>query len=141
MRRDQGSVMVYALGGVLLVLAVVLVLADTSSLFMRRAALLAIADNAAIAAANAVDVPSIYETGVTERLRLDPVEAQSLAQSVVGATQDARLADVLLDSVEVVADAVTVTLSAAVPAPLSGITGTRTLRIRAQASAAMPTRS
>ncbi len=141
MTRDEGSVLIYALGGVLLVLAVVLVLADTSSLFMRRAALLTVADGAAVAAANAVDLPAIYETGVTDVLALDPDQARSLAQASVDAVDDARLADVRLDSVEVTQDGVTVLVSAAVPAPLSGITGSRAVRIRARASAALPTRA
>ncbi len=140
MKRDDGTVMVLALAGALLVLAVVLVLTDTSSLFMRRAALLTVADSAAIAAANAIDVPSLYDTGINASLPLDPVQAQALAEVYVQGVEDARLSDVRLDSVVVSSDEVAVIVSAAVPSPLSGITGTRTMRIRARASASAPTR-
>jgi len=60
---DRGTVMVLALGGMLLALTVALVLADASSLFMRRTALMAVADEAAIAAASAIDVAALYEQG------------------------------------------------------------------------------
>lgn len=140
MRRDDGTVLVYALAGALLVLAVILVLADTSSLFMRRSALMMVADNAAIAAANAIDVPSIYDTGVGGGLSLDPEQAAALAQAAVDAVDDARLADVRLDAVEVASGVVTVLVSAALPSPLSAISGDRGLRMRARASAGTLTR-
>jgi hypothetical protein len=140
MRADHGTVMVYALGGVLLVLAVILVLADTSSLFMRQAALMMVADDAAIAAANAIDVEAIYAQGVGDVLRLDPELAHWFAAASVSATTDARLDDVQLDSVAVVGDAVEVVVSASVPLELGPIAGNRKLRIRARASATTPTR-
>lgn len=132
--------LVYALGGVLLVLSVVLVLADTSSLFMRRAALMTVADDAAIAAANAIDVNAIYANGVSDSLGLDPALARAYAQAAVDGTQDARLTDVRLDAVMVFANAVEVRVSAAIPSPIGGITGNRSLRIRASATASTPTR-
>lgn len=140
LRRDEGTVLVYALGGVLLVLSVVLVLTDTSSLFMRRAALMTVADDAAIAAANAIDVNAIYANGVGDSLGLDPVLARDYAQVAVDGAQDARLTDVRLDAVMVFANAVEVRVSAAVPSPISGFTGDRSLRIRASATASTPTR-
>lgn len=140
LRRDEGTVLVYALGGVLLVLSVVLVLADTSSLFMRRAALMTVADDAAIAAANAIDVNAIYANGVGDSLGLDPALARAYAQAAVDGTQDARLSDVRLDAITVYAGAVEVRLSAAVPSPIGDIVGNRRLRIRASATAMTPTR-
>lgn len=140
MRRDDGSVLIHAIGGVLLVLTVTLVLADTSSLFMRRTALMMIADDAAIAAAGAIDVEAIYEGGVGTSLPLDPALARALAQQAVDASSDSRLSDVRLDEVEVTGDIATVLVSARVPAPLSGITGDRTVRLRVAASAGTPTR-
>lgn len=139
-RSDQGTVMVYALGGVLLVLAVILVLADTSSLFMRQAALMMVADDAAIAAANATDIEALYSQGVGDALVLDPVLARELAAKSVADAQDARLEDVRLDAVTVSGDAVEVLVSAAVPSAIGGIVGNRKVRIRARASASTPTR-
>lgn len=132
--------LVYALAGALLVLAVALVLADTSSLFMRRTALMMVADDAALAAAGAIDVRDIYANGVGDLLQLDPVLARARALAAVDGSTDARLRDVRLDSVSVTGGVAEVVVSAAVPAPLSGITGQRTMRIRVRASASTPTR-
>lgn len=137
---DNGTVLTFALAGVLLVVAVALVFADTSSLFMRRSALLMVADDAAVAAANAVDVQAIYLGGVGDTLQLDPQEAVRLAQASIDAVQDARLRDVQLDEVQVSGDSVSVLVSAAIPSPIGVITGNRDLRIRARATASMPTR-
>ena len=139
-RADHGTVMVYALGGVLLVLSVILVLSDTSSLFMQRAALMMVADDAAIAAANAIDVGAIYAQGVGDVLILDPVLAQEFAAQSVSGAQDARLEDIHLDAVTVSGDSVEVLVSAAVPSAIGGIVGNRTVRIRARANASTPTR-
>lgn len=139
--RDDGTVLVLALASVLLALAVTLALADTSSLFMRRTALMTVADNAAIAAATAVDVESIYADGVGGTLGIDPSGAHLLAADAVAAVDDARLDDVRLDSVDVRDGIVSVIVSARVPRALSGLTvGDRAVRIRAQASASAPTR-
>ena len=132
--------MTYALGGLLLVLAVILVLADTSTLFMQRAALMMVADDAAIAAANAIDVEAIYSQGVSDTLVLDPALAQELAAQSVSGAQDERLADIRLDAVTVLGDSVEVLVSAAVPSAIGGIVGNRTMRIRARANSSTPTR-
>lgn len=137
---DDGTVLGYAIAGVLLVVAVTLVLTDTSSLYMRRTALMMVADDAAIAAANAIDVDALYTQGIGASLTLDPLEGRALAQASVDSVQDARLRDVRLDAVSVTGSEVEVVVSAAVPSPVSGITGARTLRIRARASASTPTR-
>ena len=132
--------MVLALAGVALVVAVTLVMSDVSSLFMRRTALMMVADDAALAGANAIDVGAIYANGVGATLPLDPVLAGELAQASVDAVVDARLRDVRLESVRIAGEGVEVVVSAAVPAPMSGVTGNRTMRIRVRASAATPTR-
>lgn len=140
LRGDRGTVLVFALGGMLLALAVALVLADTSSLFMRRTALMMVADEAAIAAASAVDVAAIYEQGVGDGLAIDPQLAVQRARASVASAQDDRLIDVRLDAVDVWDGVVEVRVSAAVPAPLGGVTGDRSMRIRARATASVPVR-
>lgn len=140
LRGDRGTVLVFALGGMLLALAVALVLADTSSLLMRRTALMMVADEAAIAAASAVDVAAIYEQGVGDGLAIDPQLAVQRARASVASAQDDRLIDVRLDAVDVWDGVVEVRVSAAVPAPLGGVTGDRSMRIRARATASTPVR-
>lgn len=137
---ERGTVLVLAMAGVALVIAVALVMLDVSSLFMRRNALMMVADDAAIAAANAIDVDAIYAGGVGVMLRLDPIVARQLAQASIARLSDERLRDVRVDAVYVDQDTVEVVLSAAVPSPLSGITGNRSLRIHVRASAVTPTR-
>lgn len=140
-RGDRGTVLAYALAGVLLVMAVALVMADTSSLFMRRTALMIVADEAAIAAANAIDVDALYDSGVGSVLVLDPQLARQYAQASVDRVDDARLSDVRLDEVQCDSGRVAVVVSAAVPPALSGIPGLRNVRLRAGAAATTPTRA
>lgn len=132
MKRDEGSVLLLAIGAVVVAALAALVIFDASSLYMRKTALLTHADNVAIAAAQAIDVDALYQG----EFRLDPASAVRVAHSAVAGTIDARLRDIRLEQIDVAATEVQVTLSAAVPAPLSRIAGVRTVRIRASARAA-----
>ena len=133
MKREEGSVLLLALGAVVIATLAALVVFDASSLYMRKTALLTHADNVAIAAAQAIDVNALYQ-GV---FQLDPALAARVARSATEGTIDARLRDIRLDQIDVAATEVRVTLSAAVPAPLSRIAGARSVRIRASAQAAV----
>ncbi len=131
LRCDDGTVMLLALASILIVLTAALVFFDASALYMRRNALLMHADNAAIAAAQAIDVAALYDNTV----RIDPGLAQERVAASVSGVSDDRLRDIRVDSVQVLDREVVVSLSARVPAPLSRISGQRDVRIRASASA------
>lgn len=137
---ERGTVLVQAVGGVLLVLATVLVLTDVAGLHLRRTALARIADDAALAGTHAVDLDALYEQGVGQWLPLDPLAASTMARASVVGTRDPLLDEVRVDDVSCDGRTVRVELSAAVPAPIGAVIGDRTWRIRAVAEAAAPTR-
>ena len=138
-RGDGGTVLVLAIGGVLLVVTVVLALADASLLHVRRAALAAVADDAAIAASQGIDVAALYRDGVGATLPIDPVLADEYARRSVAGVDDPRLADLRVDAVAVAGDAVRVVVSAALPSAMAALFPGA--RIRASAEAASLTRA
>jgi len=75
-RHDDGTVMLLVLGLVVLAGLFVVVVVDASALFMARRDLLAAADGAALAGAQAVDEAAVYREGVHGSLPLDPRRVQ-----------------------------------------------------------------
>ncbi len=122
-RREDGTVLILAIGSTLLVLATVLALADASSLRMRRTLLAMVADDAAMAAARAGG---------------DPERAEAQARLAVAADADTRLTDVRVDAVAVGPDGVHVVLSAALPPPIGAVLVPAGVRLRAAADARPP---
>ena len=73
---DDGTIMLLTLGYVVVVLALVAVVVDVSSVYLARRALAADCDGAALAAAQSVDTDAIYRQGSpTTELPLSRVEA------------------------------------------------------------------
>lgn len=137
-RRDGGTVLVLAIGGVLLVITVVIALSDAALLHVRRAALASVADDAAIAASQGIDIAALYRDGIGATLPLDPALASEYAHRSVAATDDPRLVDLRVDAVEVAGDTVRVVVSAGLPPQLAVLfPGSR---LRAMAEAASHTR-
>jgi len=75
-RHDDGTVMLLVLGLVVLAGLFVVVVVDASALFMARRDLLAAADGAALAGAQAVDEAAVYREGVHGSLPLDARRVQ-----------------------------------------------------------------
>ena len=71
-RGDGGSVVLLGMGLVAVCGLALTVLADVSSAFLQRQRLLALADAAALAGAQAIDLPAYYAEGATSSTRLDP---------------------------------------------------------------------
>jgi Putative Flp pilus-assembly TadE/G-like len=106
---DDGSVLLLVVGMVVLLVLLVTVVVDVTALFLARKDLLAAADGAALAGAQAVDAERLYTDGVgAGPLPLDPAEAERAARAYVADTGVghglARL------DVEVVATGTTVTV-------------------------------
>lgn len=137
---EGGSVLILAIGGMLLVLFAILVLADASMLFLRRTALLSIAETSALRAATAIDVEALYNDPIGSDLTLDPTLAAALATEAVAENADPHLRDIRTESVRVTPPTVTVTLTAAADTPLSGLFPDGTRRITVAATARTPTR-
>jgi hypothetical protein len=115
---DDGSVLLLILGLVVLLLLVVTVVVDVTALFLARKDVLAAADGAALAGAQAVDRERLYTDGVGDRpLPLDPARAEQAARAYL---RDVGVGD-RLDRFEVdvaaTGDAVTVRLVGVAPLP------------------------
>lgn len=114
---DRGSVTVWTLGMVLIVMFVGAISFDLWSGFSTRRELAGAADQAAQAGANALDEAHFRSTG--ER-RLDPSLAEALAEQNLAAQALSGLTGVAIDAS---ADAVTVELTASVDVGLLRIFG------------------
>lgn len=71
-RDDRGSVLLLGIGLVAVCLLAIATLVDASAAFLQRQQLQAVADAAALAAAQSVDLPAYYENGASPATRLAP---------------------------------------------------------------------
>jgi Flp pilus assembly protein TadG len=106
---DEGSVLLLVVGMVVLLVLLVTVVVDVTALFLARKDLLAAADGAALAGAQAVDAERLYTEGVSPGLLpLDPTEAERAARAYLA---EAGVGEGLAGlQVEVVATGTTVTV-------------------------------
>lgn len=124
---DRGQAMLLVIGLAVILVAVVAVVVDASRLFLYRRALAAVADGAATSAVQAVDEAAIYrdpEALGRGLLPLDPSAAsRAVEQYVHDAEVAARFDAFAIDAVSVTdsAGAVTVTVSARVHMPFTGV--------------------
>jgi hypothetical protein len=132
--RERGSVLVLGVGLVAVCLLAVVVLVDASAAFLHRQKLLAVADAAALAGAQAIDLPAYYDHGATGATGLDRSQvplrvrrhlSQSLAASALeGLTVDAVWSD---------GQQVAVALSSRLHLPFLGDVFTPTVRVESRA--------
>ncbi len=136
MRDDEGSVLPLVIGVVVIVLGLVTVITDVSVLYLQRRALQATVDGAALAGAQAVDLPTVYAGGAHGDLVLDPRAARTAVSSYVAAVPSTRrLSSFRVTSVRVATATVTVRAQAVVRPPfLSWVTGSG-VTVVAEASA------
>ena len=69
---ERGSVLVLALGLVVICLIAVAVVVDASTVFLARRSLQSAADSAALAGAQAIDLDDYYARGAAVGIVLDP---------------------------------------------------------------------
>ena len=69
---DRGSVLILGVGWVAVCLLSLVVLVDASAAFLQRRALVSLADAAALAGAQAIDLDAYYERGASSATRLEP---------------------------------------------------------------------
>ena len=133
---DEGSVLPLVIGVVVIVISLVTVVTDVSVLWLQRRSLQATVDGAALAGAQAVDLPSVYAEGAHGDLRLDPRAARAAVRGYVAAVPSSRrLSHFALSTVRVATTTVTVRASAVAHPPfLSWVTGTG-VTVVAEASA------
>jgi len=133
---DDGSVLPLVIGVVVVVLMLVTVVTDVSVLWLGRRSLQATVDGAALAGAQAVDLPSVYAGGARGDLTLDPRAARLAVRSYASAVPSSRqLTSFRITAIVVAPTAVTVRATALVRPPfLSWLTG-RGLTVVAEAGA------
>ncbi len=122
-RDDAGSVLLMGIGALVLVMSLFLVCVDVAALALRRHEAALAADTGARAAAQALDLAAYYSTGAGPRARLplDAGDARARADTAVGPPWH-------IDSVEVTAGEVTVTVHGRVEFLIGaamGLPGTR----------------
>jgi len=142
-RDDRGQLMLLVLVYALVAAALVTVLVDTGSVFIHRRSLAAVADGAALAAAQAIDRPAFYRGDAGDAIPLDPVAARSAVEAYIQANGlEHRFGDLVVDPPAISADGkvVTVQLRCRVALPFSaGFAGLpRTVEMSAAASARTP---
>jgi hypothetical protein len=127
--RDRGSITPLIIGYAAIAIALVMIGVDVSKVFLAERALSSAADTAALAAAQGVDVASVYDgPGVRcgRALPLDPRHAQALAaDSVAAEAADLRHAVVTLTGPRTTLQGGTVgvALSAQVALPFGRVVG------------------
>ena len=133
-RDDRGSVLPLVIGVVVVVLMMITVVTDVSVLWLQRRALQATVDGAALAGAQAVDLPSVYAGGAVGDLRLDPRAARTAVRGYVRAAPT-TLRSLRVTSVAVTGSTVTVRASAVAAPPFLGLLTGRGVTVAAEASA------
>jgi uncharacterized membrane protein len=73
---DDGTVLLLGIGLVVMCLLAVTALVDVSAAFLQRQQLMSVADAAAIAGAQAVDLPAYYANGASAATTLDPAAVE-----------------------------------------------------------------
>ena len=133
---DKGSVLPLVIGVVVLVVSLVTVVTDAGVLWLQRRSLQATVDGAALAGAQAVDLPTVYAGGARGDLPLDPPAARTAVRAYVAAVPSARrLLSLRVTSVRVSTATVTVRAQALARPPfLSWLTGSG-VTVVAEASA------
>lgn len=87
--HDRGSVLILGICLVAVCLLGVLVAVDACAAFLKRSALLAVADSAALAGAQAIDIGAYYANGASQGTRLDPVDVAVAARRQVQRAENA----------------------------------------------------
>lgn len=101
---DTGSVLLLGIGLLAVCLLALVVVVDASSAFLQRRALVSLADAAALAGAQSIDLDTYYRQGSTIGTRLEPaaVSAAARAQVLRGAdSAPTRIESIATDGVTV----------------------------------------
>ena len=133
---DDGSMLPLVIGVVVIVLTLVTVVTDTGALWLQRRALQSTVDAAALAGAQAVDLPALYLTGTHGDLRLSPTESRQAVRSYVAALPSgSRLQGLRVTVITVSRAEVTVRGTAVARLPFLALISGRGVPLVAQASA------
>lgn len=116
---ERGQTSLLLVGFAVVALLMVGVTVDASAAYLRRQGLDALADGAALTAADGVQGRQVYESGLGERARIDPAVAKALVADYLAATGAARKYPGLRYSVDATAERIVVHVSAPLELPIT----------------------
>ncbi len=114
---ERGSVLVLGIGLVAVCLMAFVVLVDASAAFLQRQHLVAIADAAALAGAQGIDLSAYYRDGASAATRLDPGLVTRLARDHLTLSDLSSVGGFRIDHVASDGSQVMVALSAPLDLP------------------------
>jgi uncharacterized membrane protein len=117
-RGQRGQTTLLLLGFFLVAVMLVGVVVDASAAYLRRQALTALADGAALAAADAVQAAQVYTGGLGQRAQIDPAAARAYVATYLAQTRATERFEGLVYRVLPAGDSVTVQLSARLDLPI-----------------------
>ena len=122
---DEGSVLLLAIGMVVVGVLAFTALVDASAAFLQRQRLMAVADAAALAGAQAIDLEQYYLQGASASTRLDPeAVARAVRRHVVESGSARDIDGLVIERASSDGTSVEVALRAPVRLPfLSGLFG------------------
>jgi hypothetical protein len=135
---DSGTILVLLLGFVAVLLLMVAVVVNVSSVILAKRGVASAADGAAVSAAQALDLDALYARGLGERL---PLERARAADTVATYEQQAQASQPgLLLRVEISEDGSTAVVQGvrSLELPFGRLLGFRPVRVEAEARARAP---
>lgn len=136
MKRDDGSIMMLAIGLAVIVVMVVATAVNITSLWIARSELNSLSDGAALAGAQAVDTNSVYTDGIAGGVVLNAAEARLRVRAYVSRTDsDSGLSHVAIARISVERTTVTVALTADATVPFPYLLPSRGTRVASTARA------
>ena len=134
LRGERGSVLLLGVGAVAICLLALVVLVDASAAFLQRRTLVSLADAAALAGAQGIDLDDYYANGASAATRLDPDVVPARVRGFL--TGSTPIEGLRLESLETDGRTVRVALSAPLRLPirdgaplLSGVGPTRIVAV------------
>lgn len=133
-RNDEGSVLILGIGLLGVCLLALVVVADAGSAFLQRKNLYSVADAAALAGAQTIDLPNYYAHGASLATRLDAQSAVMKARKFLSQPEVlAAHPGLVVDSVSTDGAQVQVDLSVPVTVPFLSALHQDVARVRATA--------
>ena len=115
---EDGSVLLLGIGLLAVCLLAVVVVVDGAAAYLQRRALMAVADAAALAGAQAIDVEAYYRSGATTGTRLAPQAVDAAARRQVARAR--QVGSVTIDGLATDGETVRIRLSQPVDLPFLG---------------------
>jgi hypothetical protein len=126
--------MVLIIGLAIVAVMLVAVVVDASAAYLRRAGLNSLADGAALAAADGIQGRQVYEGGLGERARIDPVVARQYVAEYLEAVAATRRYPGMTYHVAVAAEQVVVHIESPLDLPIAPPGNSRRATISATAA-------